>query len=280
MLGLVFGGITSVLGVIALVLTLLYWLAEGMRIYDHDIGPTTTVPAVDVHDGPPPGVHMPGPSWRPFLVAFGLFAVFARAGVRGLAPRRRRHRPDRDAGRLADRRRPGVSQDGRGRYDRPSREHPRARDAAAAVDASCPSLIVGAVVLQSGVFVDSTGQRRDGDTRRVGRAGRLRGARRVRGARRQRCARRRAARHGRRDRSRPRTSPSSRPRSRHRRPSRSRSPSSTGPGNAAQHRDQGRVREATSSRARSSPAWRPRSTRCPPCRPARTSSCASSTRRP
>ena len=46
-----------------------------MRNYDHDIGPTTTaVPAV-VHDGPPPGVHMPGPSWRPFLGAFGLFAV-------------------------------------------------------------------------------------------------------------------------------------------------------------------------------------------------------------
>ena len=41
MLGLVFGGITIVLGVIALVLTLLYWLAEGMRNYDHDIGPTT-----------------------------------------------------------------------------------------------------------------------------------------------------------------------------------------------------------------------------------------------
>jgi plastocyanin len=46
-----------------------------MRNYDHDIGPTTSVVPVAAHDGPPPGVHMPGPSWRPFLGAFGLFAV-------------------------------------------------------------------------------------------------------------------------------------------------------------------------------------------------------------
>jgi plastocyanin len=75
LLGLVIGGITIVLGLIALVLTLLYWLAEGMRNYDRDIGPTTTTAVATVRDGPPPGVHMPGPSWRPFLGAFGLFAV-------------------------------------------------------------------------------------------------------------------------------------------------------------------------------------------------------------
>lgn len=75
MVGLVFGGVALILGLVALALTLLYWLAEGLRIYDHDIGPTgTTLPAV-VHDGPPPGVHMPGPSWRPFLGAFGVFAL-------------------------------------------------------------------------------------------------------------------------------------------------------------------------------------------------------------
>lgn len=75
MLGLVFGGVTLILGVVALALTLLYWLAEGLRLYDHDIGSTRpTLPAV-VHDGPPPGVHMPGPSWRPFLGAFGVFAL-------------------------------------------------------------------------------------------------------------------------------------------------------------------------------------------------------------
>ena len=76
LLGLVFGGLVLVLGVIALVLTLLYWLAEGIRVYDKDVGPTTeTLPAV-IHEGPPPGVHMPGPSWQPFLGAFGVFLLF------------------------------------------------------------------------------------------------------------------------------------------------------------------------------------------------------------
>ncbi len=76
-LGLVFGGLTLVLGAIALTLTLLYWLAEALRIFDHDLGvdTTTNLPVV-VDSGPPPGVHMPGPSWRPFLGAFGMFALF------------------------------------------------------------------------------------------------------------------------------------------------------------------------------------------------------------
>ena len=75
-LGLVFGGVPLILGAIALSLTLLYWLAEGLRIYDIDTGETTTtrLPAV-VDEGPPPGVHMPGPSWRPFLGALGMFAL-------------------------------------------------------------------------------------------------------------------------------------------------------------------------------------------------------------
>jgi plastocyanin len=76
MLGLVFGGVTLILGVIALILTLLYWLAEGLRLYDRDIGPTSPEVPVVAHTGPPPGVHMPGPSWRPFLGAFGVFALF------------------------------------------------------------------------------------------------------------------------------------------------------------------------------------------------------------
>jgi plastocyanin len=69
--GLVFGGVILVLGAVALVLTLLYWLAEGLRIYDHDIAPTATVLPAVVHDGPPPGVHVPGPSWRPIIAALG-----------------------------------------------------------------------------------------------------------------------------------------------------------------------------------------------------------------
>lgn len=74
-LGFVLGGVFLVLGAIALGLTLLYWLAEALRIYDHDIGDTTpALPAV-IHDGPPPGVHMPGPSFRPFIGAIGVTMV-------------------------------------------------------------------------------------------------------------------------------------------------------------------------------------------------------------
>lgn len=70
-LGLVFGGTLLVAGAIALALTLLYWLGEALRIYDHDLGETApALPAV-VHDGPPAGVHMPGPSFRPLLGAIG-----------------------------------------------------------------------------------------------------------------------------------------------------------------------------------------------------------------
>lgn len=70
-LGLVFGGPLLIAGAIALPITLLYWLVEALRVYDHDVGGTApALPAV-VHDGPPPGVHMPGPSFRPFLGAVG-----------------------------------------------------------------------------------------------------------------------------------------------------------------------------------------------------------------
>jgi len=71
LLGLVFGGLLLVVGAIGLIVGLLYWLREAMRVYEHDTGAaTTSLPAV-VHAGPPPGVHMPGPSYRPFLGALG-----------------------------------------------------------------------------------------------------------------------------------------------------------------------------------------------------------------
>ena len=71
-LGLVFGGAILYLGAIAFGLTLLYWLAEAMRVYDREISNSAPpLPAV-IHDGPPPGVHMPGPSFRPFLGAVGV----------------------------------------------------------------------------------------------------------------------------------------------------------------------------------------------------------------
>jgi hypothetical protein len=70
-LGLVFGGMILVLGAIAFVLTLLYWLAEAMRVYDREIAATAPPLPVVIHDGPPEGVHMPGPSFRPLLGALG-----------------------------------------------------------------------------------------------------------------------------------------------------------------------------------------------------------------
>ncbi|HET8786965.1 MAG TPA: cupredoxin domain-containing protein [Candidatus Limnocylindrales bacterium] len=74
-LGLIYGGAILVLGLIALALTLLYWLAEAVRIYDRDVADhRPQLPAV-VHEGPPPGVHMPGPSFRPFLGAIGTTMV-------------------------------------------------------------------------------------------------------------------------------------------------------------------------------------------------------------
>ncbi len=47
-LGLVFGGVVLIVGAIVLAVTLLYWLAEAVRIYDHDLGETATaLPVVD-----------------------------------------------------------------------------------------------------------------------------------------------------------------------------------------------------------------------------------------
>lgn len=74
-LGLVFGGLALWIGVTLMVVTLLFWLREGMRDYEHN-EPKQLLPAV-VHPGPPPGVHMPGPSIRPFLGALGTAALFA-----------------------------------------------------------------------------------------------------------------------------------------------------------------------------------------------------------
>jgi len=76
--GVIVGGIWLIVGVIVLVLTLLVWFREAIRDYDHVAGRTdqrSLVPAL-VHEGPPPGVHMPGPSIRPFLGALGAGALF------------------------------------------------------------------------------------------------------------------------------------------------------------------------------------------------------------
>ncbi|HET9522394.1 MAG TPA: cupredoxin domain-containing protein [Candidatus Limnocylindrales bacterium] len=74
-LGLVFGGLVLILGVTALIVTLLYWGRLGLQDYDHIAEEHPQVPAV-VHAGPPPGVHMPGPSFRPFTAALAVAVLF------------------------------------------------------------------------------------------------------------------------------------------------------------------------------------------------------------
>src|SRR5206468_7217501 len=71
--GLVIGGIAIAVGAVILVITLLVWFREAVRDYDHIEG-RPQLPAL-VHEGPPPGVHMPGPSIRPFLGALGTGAL-------------------------------------------------------------------------------------------------------------------------------------------------------------------------------------------------------------
>ena len=74
-LGLVFGGLWIVLGLIGLVLSLLFWGHELLADYDHVAEAHPTV--VDTtYAGPPPGVHVPGPTFRPFLVALGVGLLF------------------------------------------------------------------------------------------------------------------------------------------------------------------------------------------------------------
>jgi plastocyanin len=72
--GLVLGGAALLVGAIVLVITLLAWFREAVRDYDH-LESVPQLPAV-VHEGPPPGVHMPGPSIRPLLGALGAGALF------------------------------------------------------------------------------------------------------------------------------------------------------------------------------------------------------------
>ena len=80
-LGLVVGGVWLWVGVVALVATLLVWFREAMRDYDH-LESAQRLPAV-IHEGPPPGVHMPGPSIRPLLGALGSAALLGGLVVGG-----------------------------------------------------------------------------------------------------------------------------------------------------------------------------------------------------
>src|SRR5262245_2039547 len=73
-LGIVFPGPLLLLGLVGIVLALLFWGRESFRDYDHVAETYPELPPV-VHDGPPPGVHVPGPTFRPILAAIGTFLV-------------------------------------------------------------------------------------------------------------------------------------------------------------------------------------------------------------
>jgi plastocyanin len=72
------GLLAIAIGLLALLSGLLYWGREASREYDALEVPTA-LPAI-VHAGPPAGVHIPGPSFRPFLLALAA-AVMVVGGV-------------------------------------------------------------------------------------------------------------------------------------------------------------------------------------------------------
>jgi plastocyanin len=80
-LGLVLGGIWLALGATVTILTLLVWMRDALRDYDH-LETRSMLPAV-IHEGPPPGVHMPGPSIRPLMGALGSAALLGGLVVGG-----------------------------------------------------------------------------------------------------------------------------------------------------------------------------------------------------
>ena len=86
--GLITGGPWLVVGLLVLIITLLYWGREALRDYDHIPEATSsevaTLPAV-AHAGPPPGVHMPPPSFRPLTVSLGMAILVAGMVVGGSA---------------------------------------------------------------------------------------------------------------------------------------------------------------------------------------------------
>ncbi|MCI0346816.1 MAG: cupredoxin domain-containing protein [Chloroflexi bacterium] len=73
--GLVTGGPLLAAGFVVMTLGLLYWGREALAEYDR-LHPRTMLPAV-ASSGPPPGVHIPAPSFRPLLGAIATTALFA-----------------------------------------------------------------------------------------------------------------------------------------------------------------------------------------------------------
>jgi hypothetical protein len=67
-----FGLLAIAIGIVALVSGLLYWGREASREYDALAG-SVALPAI--REAPPPGVHVPDPSFRPFLLALAFSAM-------------------------------------------------------------------------------------------------------------------------------------------------------------------------------------------------------------
>lgn len=65
------------LGAVALLLGLMYWGREAIADFFHVEQATIPALPVPVHAGPPPGVHEPAPSFRPFLGAYATMILFA-----------------------------------------------------------------------------------------------------------------------------------------------------------------------------------------------------------
>ena len=86
--GMIAGGLWLVVGLLVLVVTLLYWGREALRDYDHIPEATSSEVAIRpvvAHAGPPPGVHMPPPSFRPLTVSIGMAVLVAGLVVGGWA---------------------------------------------------------------------------------------------------------------------------------------------------------------------------------------------------
>ncbi len=77
LLGLVARGVAFWLGLVALVVTLLYWLREAVRDYEAHVEATRLPVPIPAAGGPPPGGHIPAPSFRPVLVSLAAVVVFA-----------------------------------------------------------------------------------------------------------------------------------------------------------------------------------------------------------
>nr|MCU0479563.1 hypothetical protein [Chloroflexota bacterium] len=68
------GGVVALaIGLLAMIGSLLYWGREANREYDA-LEPPTALPAV-AGEGPPAGVHIPGPSFRPLLASIASAAL-------------------------------------------------------------------------------------------------------------------------------------------------------------------------------------------------------------